>query len=132
MSKLTRARKRLIELRNAADPGPWKVTNEQTWSEAEIEGFQGPIASAGDYASSNATVGKETAHLIVTLYTTIDAQIDILTRSIEQQAKYKAIGAEHKRLSQERGLAVTPRPAWKDLDKNRDAYALADAILAGA
>lgn len=119
MSKLIRARTRLIELRKAADPGPWYVSNEQTWSQAEIKGEYGAIAGPGDFASSDATFGKETAHLIVTLYSTIDAQVALLDHAIVSKKNHDSRRRDYR----------SYLGKWSDTETGSHMYALADAIL---
>lgn len=94
MNKLIEARDRLVALRDAANPGPW-VLYESPSGKTEIEYSQEiepaygvgtawyPLAAAGDFAASNASFDKNTAHLIVTLRNTIDTQIALLNQEIE-------------------------------------------------
>lgn len=125
MSKLERARDKLTALKEASTPGPWEVSRYQGDQEINAPMEDGQWTAVVDFYKKDSTDPE----LIVALHATLDAQLDILNRNIDQRAKYREIGADLKQLAKRTGAPVTPRPAWKTLAKNRDAYVLADAIL---
>lgn len=84
---LERAHARLTELRDAAEPGPWKVETRaysdevHDYSASFIPGVAPEITT--EHEGDTAPLGTSDAALIVTLHRTIDAQLAMLQTQIK-------------------------------------------------